>query len=80
MSDELEQKMKSVNSMNNLRNLTKRCVNLKESFIESMKPVKDLVNDRFESMSLKNEKISTKLSSSAENVKVFAESSGSHQR
>ena len=32
MSDELEQKMKSVNNMNNLRNLTKHCVNLRESF------------------------------------------------
>ena len=50
MSDELEQNMKSVNSINNPRNLTKRCVNLRESFIESMNPVKETINARFESI------------------------------
>ena len=58
-SDELEQKMKSVNNMNNLRNLTKHCVNLRESFRESMNSVKEIVNARFETMSLKDERIST---------------------
>ena len=73
MSDELDQKIKSVNSMNNLRNLTKRCVNLRESFIESMNPVKKIGNARFKSMSLKDERISIQPSSSSENVKTFAE-------
>ena len=74
MSDELEQKMKSVNNMNNLRNLTKHCVNLRESFRESMNSVKEIVNARFETMSLKDERISTQPSYSSENVKSFAES------
>lgn len=53
----LEQKIKQVSSRANLRNLMESCVNLHESFMESINPVKEIVNIIFESMSLKDEKI-----------------------
>ena len=67
MYDVLEQKVKSVNSMNKLRNLTKPCAELQESFMESMNPMKEIVNSRSESMLLKDEKISVQQSATSEN-------------
>lgn len=51
MPDMLQQKMKSVNSMNKLRNLTKLSVKLQESFMESINPITEIVNSKSESMS-----------------------------
>ena len=68
MGENFEITMKGVNSMNHLRNLSKRKVGLRESFQESMKPVREIVNSRFECMALKDSKVVTFESSSFENV------------
>ena len=73
MFDVLEQKVKPVTSMVNLHNLTKFCLNLQQSFMESMNSKKEIVNSITESSSLKNEKISVQQSPICENVKTFAE-------
>ena len=73
MFDVLEQKVKPVTSMVNLHNLTKFCLNLQQSFMESMNSKKEIVNSITESSSLKNEKISVQQSPISKNVKTFAE-------
>ena len=57
MGENFEIAMKGVNSMNHLRNLCKRIEGLKESFQESVKPVKEIVNSIFENMALKDNKV-----------------------
>ena len=46
--------------MNQLRTLSKRTEKLKEEFLKSMESVKSLVNNRFESVALKEKSIVTK--------------------
>ena len=66
--------MSSVSNINDLSNLMKCCVNSQESFIESMNPVKEIINSTFESMPFKDERTSFHQSATPENVKNFAES------
>ena len=46
--------------MNQLRTLSKQTKNLKEEFLKSMESLKPLVNNRFESIALKEKSIVTK--------------------
>ena len=53
--------------LTNVRSLMKR-VNLQESFMKNMNPVKEIVSSRLEPMLLKDEKILIQQSATSENV------------
>ena len=60
MNDEFQKKMKNINRISQLRNASTRMRGLKEAFNESMQPVINTVNARFESMKLKDDRIKRK--------------------
>ena len=54
--------------MNQLRTLSKRTEKLKEEFLKSMESVKSLVNNRFESVALKEKSIVTKKTTTEDEI------------
>ena len=74
MNDEFEKKMKDINNMSHLRKASTKMTGLKEAFNESMQPVINTVNARFESMKLKDDRIKCKQPASEEAVQQFKDS------
>ena len=66
--------MKNINRMSQLRNASIMMMGLKETFNESMQPVINTVNARFESMKLKDDHIKCKQPASEEAVQPFKDS------
>ena len=61
MTDDFEALIKNKSTMTDVRLMAKRNENLKPQYEKSIEPVVNLINDRFGRMSLKENKVSTKL-------------------
>ena len=60
-NDEIEKALERCKSMKDVRNLESAMLDVKEEVIESLEPVKELLNTIFERLSLKEKKFQTLL-------------------
>ena len=73
MDPQYEKIRKSKNNMTQLREAATKNQSLRNAFSNSMKPVKQLLTDRFESMKLKDRNVKCSAAASEEQIKNFFE-------
>lgn len=68
MDEMAEFKLKSINSLADLRNAATKIPGLQEKYLQSMEPVKELLNGRFSRLALKGKSFSTTTSATADEI------------